>query len=68
MSTKGAAKNRAIKEVIVLEELFLDTLSFKFGATMNLYTFEANKRSEIISFVDQLKTITKENIKLLNQL
>lgn len=54
-----------IKEAEVLEELFMDQLIFKFEAIANLYTFEKKSKKEILSFVDQLKKISKENIKII---
>ena len=68
MSLKITHPKGKLAEAIVLEELFLDQLTFKISAIMNLYTFKQESKREINSFIEQLNTITRENITLLQKL
>lgn len=64
MSLKKSRK-ASLKEAYILQELFLDQLTFKLGAVLDLYTFNRKNKRELMSFIDQLKEITHENLKLL---
>lgn len=52
-------------EMRVLEELFLDQLEYKIFAVLSLQSIRRHRRKEILSFMEELSRITKENIALL---
>lgn len=67
MSSKTGPKKVSPDEVFVLEELFLDQLIFKLSAIFDLYTIQKEHKNELNSFIERLKTITHENLKLLKK-
>jgi len=63
-----ANKNpHAVRDLIALEELFLDELLHKVDAIFALYNLPITTQKEIKSFVDQLETLTREDLALLNR-
>lgn len=53
------------QKLLTLEELFYDQLNFKIMSLFNLLTVQKQNRREIISFLERLKEITVENLKIL---
>ncbi|MBP9758911.1 hypothetical protein KBD45_04380 [Candidatus Dojkabacteria bacterium] len=60
-------KNKELNEVKVLEEMFLDQLTFKLSALFAFRKFSKTNFIELTSFIDQLKNLTYENLKLLEK-
>lgn len=54
-------------ELLVLEEHFLDEARFKIESLLSMYTVQDKRRKEIISFIHELRRLTKENISVINR-
>lgn len=59
------ATHIALRDMLALEELFLDELSHKIDAVFDLYQLSDVSLREVRSFSEQLESLTKENIELL---
>ncbi len=64
---KKKKNKHSLHEIFVLEELFLDQLIFKLSSTFDLYKIKQKEKREIKSFIDQLESITRENLKILKK-
>ncbi len=58
---------KKIFELEVLEELFFDQLEFKLRAIFLLLTVARKQRREILSFIDQLTELTRENLDIIHK-
>ncbi len=58
--------NKETLTLEVLEELFLDQLEFRVRAVYLLLNIQKEKRVEILSLLDELKSLTRENIAILH--
>lgn len=64
---KSFLKNKDLKEVKVLEEIFLDQLNFKISALFAFRKFSKTNFLELKSFINELRNITYENLNLLDK-
>lgn len=56
------------KRLEYIEEMFQDQLEFKISAILSFIRASRKNKREIESFIDQLKEITDENIRILQYL